>query len=57
MADEKETDLTSVLVLNSMHEDEVGATDGLTDLDKIIGILEVLVDKVNELENHSHSIT
>jgi hypothetical protein len=44
--------------LNEIHQDLVGETmeSGLTDLDKIIGILGVLTDKVEELDGHSHSL-
>lgn len=43
-------------VLNDMHHDLVGETINKTDMDKIIGILEVLADTVKDLDDHTHSI-
>ena len=46
--------------LDELHNFIVGNSNGeektLTDLEKIIGILEVFSDKLDELDGHSHTI-
>ena len=43
--------------LLDIHLDFVGGKDDMTDNEMIIEILEILIDKVEKQENHSHSIT
>ena len=45
--------------LNELHQDLIGETmeSGLTDLDKIIGILKCLTVKIEKIEDHTHTIS
>ena len=43
--------------LNDIHQDLVGETINRTDLDKVIAILVVLSEKIENLDNHTHSIS
>jgi len=53
----EEMEVTIIDQLNDLHHDLVGETIDKTDLDKIIGILLVLAEKVEELNGHSHTIS
>ena len=47
----------SIVKLLEIHDELVGKESGQTDLDRIINIIQVLVEKVEELENHTHTIS
>ena len=45
-------------ILNDIHGNLVGNEElkNLTDLDKIINILEIMAEKIEDLDNHQHTI-
>ena len=60
MEEEKDQEVTECTTrdrLKDMHENLVGRTINLTDTDMIILILEHLIEKVEEFERHSHTIS
>ena len=53
----QEEEKSTIDTLNDLHHDLVGEAINITDLDKVVNILEVLAETVEKLDGHSHSIS
>lgn len=43
-------------ILEKLFQDEYEKDDTKTDIDKLILLMEIVIDKIEELKNHSHTI-
>jgi hypothetical protein len=57
MAKDKNGRIETEDALDGLHEELVGDSTRLTDIDKVVNILEVLATRVEKLSTHSHTLT